>query len=274
MIMKKLLTQLLLSIALLSFFAVPVSADVGPKASLTIEIVNAPMNHYYVALLTKEEFGPYQWISAVNINVADEETKTASEAFVNYQDKDGYKTLSHVQECSENNVFSWTYYPPNEFKIAIYNVADGSLKVSDAFKKQAFDAKFIVEYGPELKVEEVDQTASNIGRFLLRALITTVVEVLLGLLFGYREKKQIIVIVVTNLITQILLNLFMAIADVSMGGYAWLILFPIGEGIVWLIELIVYLIAIKKKPKWLIPIYTTLANGLTFVAGVIWGLIY
>ncbi len=272
--MKKLFVQLLLSITLLSFFAVPVSADMGPKASLTIEIANAPENHYYVALLTKEEFGPHQWISTENIHVADDEEKTASEAFMNYHDIDGYKTLNNVQECSDNNVFSWTYYPPSEFKIAIYNVADGSLKVSEALKKQAFDARFVVEYGPSLKVEEIDQTASNISKFLLRALITTIVEVLLGLLFGYREKKHIIVIVVTNLITQILLNLFMAIADVSMGGYAWLLLFPIGEGIVWLIELIVYMIAIKKKPKWLIFIYTTLANGLTFVAGVIWGLIY
>ena len=272
--MKKLITQLIAVLTLLSFFTVPVSADMGPKASLHIEIKNAPNNHYYVALLTKEESGPNAWISEDNISGSDGEIDSAYEALMNYQDKDGYKALNYVQECSDDNVFSWTYYPPNEFKVAIYNVADKNLKVSELCKKEAFDAKFTVEYGPTLKVEEIDQTGSNIISFLLRALLTTVVEVLLALLFGYREKKYIITIVITNLITQILLNLFMAIADVSMGGYAWLILFPIGEGIVWLIELIVYLIVIKKKPKWLIPIYTTLANGLTFVAGIIWGLIY
>ena len=274
MTMKKLITQLFLILCLLSFFTVHISADMGPKASLNIEIKNAPNNHYYVALLTKEESGPYRWINSENMDVSNDEIKQAQEALMNYQDKDGYKTLNYVEECSADNVFSWTYYPPNEFKIAIYNVADKSLKVSDFCKKEAFDAKFTVEYGPTLKVEEIDQTGRNMGLFVLRALFTTVVEVLIGLLFGYREKKQIITIVITNLITQILLNLFMAIADVSMGGYAWLILFPIGEGIVWLIELIVYMIAIKKKPKWLIFIYTTLANGLTFVAGIIWGLMY
>ncbi|MBQ4596555.1 MAG: hypothetical protein IJB14_06235 [Firmicutes bacterium] len=271
--MKKLFAQILLSITLLSFFAVPVSADMGPKASLNIEIINAPANHYYVALMTAEEFGPHRFIVKDEFVGKNDEEKKAYEAFESYHDNDGYKALDHVEECSNDNIFSWTYFPPNEFKIAIYNVADGSLKVSDSFKKEAFDAIFRVEYGPVLKVEEIDQTGANIGKFLLRALITTVVEVLLGLLFGYKEKKQIVTIVITNLVTQILLNLFMAIADVSMGGYAWLILFPLGEGIVWLIELIVYMIAIKKKPKWLIFLYTTLANGLTFVAGIIWGLV-
>ena len=270
--MKKIITQLFLILCFLSFFTVRVSADMGPKASLHIEINNAPKNHYYVALLTKEESGPYSWIDDENMDTSDDEITGAYEALKNYQDKDGYKALNYVNECSNNNTFSWTYFPPSEFKIAIYNVADKSLKVSEACQKQAFDAKFTVEYGAVLKVEEVDQIPANIGAFLLRALITIVIEVLLGLLFGYREKKQIITIIITNIITQVLLNLFMAIADVSMGGYAWLILFPLGEGIVWLIELIVYMIAIKKKPKWLIPVYTTLANGLTFVLGIIWGL--
>ena len=272
--MKKIITQLLLIFCFLSLFTTTVSADMGPKASLHIEIKNAPNNHYYVALLALDDRGPYGFINDNNMDVSDDEIKAASQAFMTYQDKDGFKAMNYIKECSSDNEFSWTYYPPSTFKVAIYNVADKSLKVSDICEKEAFDARFIVEYGPTLKVEEIDQVGNNIGKFFIRALLTTIFELALALLFGYREKRHIITIVITNLVTQILLNLFMAIADVSMGGYAWLFLFPIGEGIVWLIELIVYMIALKNKPKWLTFIYTTLANGLTFVAGVILGLMY
>ena len=273
--MKKLIGRLLLIFCLLSLFTTTVSADMGPKASLHIQINNAPDNHYYVALFTKDPgYGRYGYIEETGIQASDDESRQAYEAFLNHHDPEGYKAMNYVEECSGTNEFSWTYYPPDEFKIAIYNTADKSLKVSDAYKKEAFDAVFIVEYGPTLKVEEVDQFGRNILTFLLRALLTTLIEVGLALLFGYREKKEIITIVITNLITQILLNLFMAVADVSMGGYAWLLLFPLGEGIVWLIEMIVYLIAIKRKPKWKLIIYTLLANGITFVLGIIMGFMY
>ena len=243
----------------------PVSADMGPKPSVTVSITDPPEGHYYVTLLGLEEYGPWGFVSEENMDaeITGEEETEAYKAFLAYEDEEGYKLLNYVSECSSDNEFSWSYYPPSAFKIAIYSVKDQSLKVSKAISRAAFEAYYNVSYKNDMTVEEDTRTGRRLGLFALRVIVTIGVELLLGVILGYRSKSEIMTIIITNLITQVTLNAFLSLIDYSSGAYAWLIFFPIGELIVLVIELIVYLIKFKGQNKFKTVLYTIFANGLT-----------
>ncbi len=274
--MKKNFLKILLVVFLVSCFPFSINADVGPKPSVKVTIIDAPEGNYYVTLLCDEErFGPWSRISneeAQDLGTTDEE-KEAVLAFMNYRDADGYHFMGYFDECSKKEAFNWGYYAPKRFKIAIYSVDDQSLKISEAFERDAFEASYEVQYGDTLKVNEISNLGRRLLLFAMRVLVTFAIEMVLALLFNLRSKKHLLTIFIVNLITQVTLNIAMMILEYSSGGFVWVILFPICELLITIFELILYLIMFKDRPKWLIIIYTLLANGITMYLGMISGFI-
>jgi hypothetical protein len=66
--------------------------------------------------------------------------------FNTYSDSDGLFFLNHFSDCSETNVFKWTYYPPQTFKILIYFPEyDHFIASADIYERYAFDSYYTVD---------------------------------------------------------------------------------------------------------------------------------
>ena len=212
--------------ALFVFMALPVTihADIGPKASVHIQFKNMPDELCYGTLLSeKESTGPASvWDGIKEHARKDEETADIWNALVNYKDSDGYYYLQQHDKVSDTNEIAWTYYPPNRFKILLYYPETGTFVSSGIYERYAFDTYYTVdmegidihnvEYNEELSTNErieayrsYEYRQEMIG-LVVRIVLTIVIEMLVALLFGFREKKQLVILAVVNIITQILLN--------------------------------------------------------------------
>lgn len=271
--MKKILKVLIISVLLLNSFVFKTSADVGPKPSINIYFENSSNGEYYVTLLSSQEnLGP--WNSVIEDDFAGRvgNEYDAYKAFYDYCKNDSFYFLDYVDECSKNNEFRWGYYPPSEFKIAVYDCTSKSLKVSDAIKREAFDSYYNVVIGNELIVKEEVHIKEKLISFAIRVILTILVELAIGLLFKYRSKKEIKTIIIVNIITQIILNIIMLILDYTSGGLVWIIVFPILEVFVIIIEAIIYCIVFKDHKRIKTIFYTILANLITLCIGVFSGM--
>ena len=271
--MKKILRVLLISVLLLNCFVFKASADVGPKPSITIYFENNSNGEYYVTLLSSSDhFGPWAIVEQDDFSGYTGNEYDAYKAFYDYCENDDFYLLKYVYECSKNNEFSWSYYPPNEFKIAVYDCVSKTLKVSDVIKREAFDSYYNVVIDNELIVKEEVHIKEKLISFAIRVILTILVELVLGLLFRYRSKKEIKTIIIVNIITQIILNIIMLILDYTSGALVWIIVFPILEVFVIIIETIIYCIAFKGHKKIKTVFYTILANLITLCIGAISGM--
>ena len=143
---------LLLGIIFIWFiFPLKANADIGPKPSIIINFNGLEGETYYVTLLSSTKTtGPYSALNDNNKSYAHyqegDDDYEIFQAFAKYQDSDSYYFLQYLQNSSETQTFSWTYYPPAEFKILIYFPETYSFIKSDSiYKRYAFDSYFTAE---------------------------------------------------------------------------------------------------------------------------------
>ncbi|MBQ9424802.1 MAG: hypothetical protein IJU42_02550 [Erysipelotrichaceae bacterium] len=267
--MNKKSLLLLLVIGFLLLSSRPLNADVGPKPSVTITVENAPDKSYYLALLSKEErYGPWMKIDPDNLDLSgkDEKEIEAYTFFATYKDEDGYNFLGNMSgDMQGNNEYKWTYYPPEEFKVAIYCPDDGTFRLSKSIEREAFNSYFTVDYSADdLNIAEDSQFLLQFLYFLLRVVLTVIIEFIIGHIMGFRSKLERRTIIIVNIITQVILNAMLMFFDYYAGGLLWMFMFPIGEAAVFLIELVIYLIAFRRRKKKLKTFfYTLIANAVT-----------
>ena len=280
--------------ALFVFMALPMTihADIGPKASVRIQFKNMPDELCYGTLLSeKESTGPASvWDGIKEHARKDEETADIWNAFVNYKDSDGYYYLQQHYKVSDTNEIAWTYYPPNHFKILLYYPETGTFVSSGIYERYAFDTYYTVdmegidihnvEYNEELSTNErieayrsYEYRQEMIG-LAVRIVLTIVIEMLVALLFGFREKKQLVILAVVNIITQILLNVGLNIINYNSGSMAFTIFYVLLEAVVFIVEAILYCTllkkaSMKKKKNWYYVLYSFIANLVSFTAGMI-----
>ena len=280
--------------ALFVFMALPMTihADIGPKASVRIQFKNMPNELCYGTLLSdKESTGPASvWDGIKEHARKDEETADIWNALVNYKDSDGYYYLQQHDKVSDTNEIAWTYYPPNRFKILLYYPETGTFVSSGIYERYAFDTYYTVdmegidihnvEYNEELSTNErieayrsYEYRQEMIG-LAVRIVLTIVIEMLVALLFGFREKKQLVILAVVNIITQILLNVGLNIINYNSGSMAFTIFYVLLEAVVFIVEAILYCTllkkaSMKKKKNWYYVLYSFIANLVSFTAGMI-----
>ncbi|MBR3151738.1 MAG: hypothetical protein IKF46_07150 [Erysipelotrichaceae bacterium] len=264
--MKKRILGVLAVIFLLIMSSSPVRADMGPKPSVNITFINAPDEPYYAVLLSdKESYGPW---SAGNAGSSIEEKEIAA-FFENYTDPDGFYFIGNASKIKDN-IYRWTYYPPERFKILVYFPQSGRVLTSEVQERFAFDSYYTCDLKDGSVVRNPHYRENLIG-FGIRVVLTVVIELLIGLLFGFRSKRSCWIIVITNLITQTLLNAVMGILDYSSGLLVWVIFFPLMELIVILIESIIYGFALKEQKPGRRVFYAIIANIVTAVMGFFTG---
>ena len=279
--MKRKLSQLIIVfLCMVMLFPIGVNADTGPKPSVRIKFENIGDELCYGTLLAKEEStGPASAWDGKEENIyLSFVDRDIWEAFVNYEDSDGYYFLQWAWIVNDTKELAWTYYPPNEFKVLLYYPETNTFMVSDVRKRYAFDTYYTVDMdGIEIGSIKYDENLSSNQRLEAfksyefknevkalgcRMLITVVVEVLIGLLFKFRN-KELLYILFINVITQIILNVLLNIYT----GFGYYFVYLSLELLAFVIEAIFYCLMFKKK-KWHCVLYSVVANVSSFVIGL------
>ncbi len=295
----RMILTLMCVVMVMMSFPITAGADTGPKPSVRITFENLGDELCYGTLLSsKASTGP---LSAWNGNEEDachNENPNGQydwqdfgydvwKAFVDYDEKDDFYFLQEAWQINETKELAWTYYPPNEFKILLYFPETGEYAVSGVYERYAFDSYFTVnmdgatlsvDYNEELSLDaRLDVYRSynygaEIGSLIARIIITILIEMVIALLFGYREKKQLLILAGVNSGTQIVLNVLLNIINYNSGEKAFVMFYVLFELIVFAIEAVLFYhllnkISIKQKPKMLAVVYALVANAVSFGAG-------
>lgn len=278
--MKKIkyITYMLLAFILI-FTPITAQADIGPKPSVVIEFEGLEQEEYYVTLLSeKDSTGPW---SAGNDYYDYMGDKSAFDKFCEYEDSDGYYFLSFMEDCSDDDTFEWTYYPPNKFKILIYFPEYGEFYCDENFyERYAFDSYFTVAVnGIETQhvttnTEKAYDFTWEIVSLIARVVLTILVEFAIAALFFYRgNKKALQIIVISNIFTQVILNVLLNVFNYQDGHYAFVFHYIWMEIVVFVLEGAIYRKAIgqanaengKRNHPYL---YAAVANLGSLIVGI------
>lgn len=255
--MKKIFWNVLMIFVLFSSFITPVHADSGPKPSVTIEFKGID-EEYYVTLLSKED-GSGPWYKQDEYYEDDAERKSIWENFNNYEDE--YYFIGYFEECTKTHSFHWTYYPPETFKVLIYFPNSDSFIESEISERYAFDSyyRFNMENN-EITIIRFYNYAKEIVSFVARVCITLAIELLFAYIFSLTKKEHTKVIVLTNIVTQVFLNVGLNII-ILLWGYVFL------EAMIIVIEGLSYKYFIKDVKSGTIWRYAVISNILSFIFG-------
>ena len=270
----------LLSIPLvLLTFGAHVSADMGPKPSLVVRVVNGPSAYtYYLDLL------------AIPIPIAnvgdpgpiagatwDETLRLRLQA---YRDRGRVALVSNnclvngalegTQGQSGTVLYSFGYIGvPHTFAVIVEDRATGDMIVSNPVTTTQFDS--LVEYDATANHLTVLQNTMSSWwwlKFLFRIFATVVVECLLVLPFRFPKRRWLPIPV--NLATQLFLNAVMLLLLPSLFQTHYALAFGVLEGIIWILEFLAYFFWMAERRVWKPFLYAVLANSVTLTVGLWW----
>ncbi|MGN0165964.1 MAG: hypothetical protein ACI39R_07250 [Lachnospiraceae bacterium] len=297
-ISKSLIIMLICVAITVSAIPVTVNADTGPKASVHINFENMGDELCYGTLLSEtESTGPSSVWDGTETDAkhnGNENYPYATidyatwKAFAEYEDSDGYYFLQEAWIVSKTKEIAWTYYPPNRFKILLYYPETQTFLVSGICERYAFDTYYTVDmdgisiasvqYNEELSTDERIEAyrsynfTMEIIALIARIIITILAEMVVAVLFGFRKKKQVLLLVGVNVVTQIILNVGLNVIDYNSGRSAVEMYYGFFEIMVFAIEAGIYCIWMKKlseepKKNWYYILYSLVANVASFAIG-------
>ena len=301
---KRMFFVLLCAVSLLLIFPLTASADTGPKPSVKVTFNGLGDELCYATLLSKtDSTGPASVWDGRDENARHNENESYSyaeldyktwKAFVDYKDADGFYFLQTGWQINKTKRLDWVYYPPEVFKILLYFPESNTFAVSKIYERYAFDSYFTVdmsgsviaavdrpEYSEAEPYNEIGITAEKdydtkqeMLSFALRIALTVLIETAVALLFGYRAKKQLLLIVGVNAATQLILNILLNAVCLKSGYSEYIITYILLELAVFAAEAVIYSVFLNKlsdKPKkrGIAVIYALAANACSFTAGLL-----
>lgn len=253
---RNILRRISMVLILMAALGIYAFADFGPKPSVVVEFENAGDQEYYVTLVAKEDKlgSPYSRITAEDQPETDD--IAIWNRLVAYEDPDGMVFAGNVQKLTGDGAYVWGYYPPSEFRVLIYFPdTDSFVESSEILEQYAFDSYYQMDFN-DLPENRNDAVAAipvtrkynllwQITAFLLRLAVTVAVECLLAVLFGFKGKRQMLLVLAVNCATQLAMNLL--ILDESVGLFVFYVLqYALIEVGVILAEGLVYCLALPK----------------------------
>ncbi len=269
-------------------FAVSISvalADTGPKPAVSVNVKNLGGATCYATLLSeREQYGPY-CTTEIEKRWDEMRAETAVwEAFAAYKDPDGFFFLQELWDLRYVPKYAWEYHPPRIFKVLLYWPDEGRFAVSEITEAKDFYSLFEVDASEvrfadgsnigTIAVKPVDSYSYRIWAFVSRVIITLAVELLIALAFLFRTKREWLVIIATNILTQIALGIFATITVVRGGRdmqfFVTLAFLELGVAI---IEAVVYILFLrkasgKKRGLWVYVVYALVANAASYFVGL------
>ena len=277
--------------ALILIISIPISAsaDTGPKPSVNLTFTGTEEvgEEFYVTLLSETK-GQGPWCVSEN-GAIDEYYGIDTELWAKLSavaDKDDFYLLPYIQKCTDS--FKWGYYPPSTFKVLIYSPEKDQFAISKIYERYAFDSYFTVDLSgfdsisfsagqtpsAELTATKSYDRTGEVKGLIARMLITVFIEVLIALFFGYRGALTFLVLTVTNVITQLGLNLYLNY-DIYLHGaslFYRLDNYLLIELLILVLEAAVYAFALPRTCKFTgrkrAVLYSAAANIISFALGI------
>ena len=275
---RKLTTWIMCFIMVFAMLPITAHADTGPKPSVRINFENMGEEVCYGTLLSKtDSTGPSSaWDGNPEHIYNYDLDMDIWQAFVDYEDADGYYFLQEGWLCSESKELNWTYYPPSSFKILLYYPELDTYTVSGIYERYAFDSYFRVTMDG-LEIKSVDDKAYDFTWELIslacRVVVTIALELAIALLFVLRQKKLIMTIFGVNVVTQIGLNVALNIINYNRGAYMFVFCYVLLEILVFIVEAVAYTVLFRKGSEPQISkkrtvSYALIANIVSFIGGM------
>lgn len=275
---RKLTTWIMCFIMVFAMLPITAHADTGPKPSVRINFENMGEEVCYGTLLSKtDSTGPSSaWDGNPEHIYNYDLDMDIWQAFVDYEDTDGYYFLQEGWLCSESKELNWTYYPPSSFKILLYYPELDTYTVSGIYERYAFDSYFRVTMDG-LEIKSVDDKAYDFTWELIslacRVVVTIALELAIASLFGLRQKKLIMTILGVNVVTQIGLNVALNIINYNRGAYMFVFCYVLLEILVFIVEAVAYTVLFRKGSEPQISkkrtvSYALIANIVSFIGGM------
>lgn len=291
---------------LLACMILPTHADMGPKPSVVIDFENVPGGTYYVTLLAPSSgYGPHRSIwkeNDVGERVRDHTVGHSYQGdspeyriwkkFIAYeeQDPEGLYFWGEFQACSGTDTYKWGYYPPQEFKILMYfPETDSFIRGEELLSRYAFDSYFTADLtglkltpGGETTglraVKSYDYTWEVVS-LAVRVVLTIAVELFVAWVFRLRANKQLRLILLVNIVTQLGLNLALNWYAYQNGPTFLILPYLMMELVVAAVEFLVYFAWLpglenqsRLKRGSITGSYALTANVVSLVLG--WLLVY
>ncbi len=158
------------------------------------------------------------------------------------------------------------------FQALVYFPDTDTYITSDIIKPYAIETKYTIKITENgIEIESSFDPVWNIIALAVRIIVTITLELLIALLFRFRSKKQLVTIVIVNLITQAGLNIGMNVFHVFVNDWISLIrYYLLLEAAVFIAEAVIYDVIFKKNDKSIsgvkIAVYAYVANFVSFAA--------
>lgn len=246
-------------------------ADMGPKPNIRIDVENPPSGDYYIALLSRDGSGENgsDWAGKVmekEYSSASEEEQYILDFLFAYR-QDGYTYVlsslgSNLRHSNERHSYMFYHTVPSDFKIILFS-ADGSIVISDAVVRSHFHSRCTLDAATGDLTEGPSSPSSYLFSAVGCLLLTLLIEMILMAIFGLSVKKNFLRFLVTNLITQVFLNVTMLLFDhMKITGMFFIFMWILMEILIIIIEAISYMDHLKDK-KDVVRSGTNIAYAIT-----------
>ena len=279
----KVFTIAVLAAIVILAFPAPVSADVGPKASLKINCTNLPEGEVYLDLLINEppfeneggfRFSQYEWGD-------DPESYNADMlAILKEYNKDGWRPAlvtgtslplwGELRLNTENGKATATFSymgVPSRFKI-IAVAENGEVSVSNIIERKNFESTVDFDFAARSAAERSFVTLT-VKQFAFTLIATLIIEGLILLAFRFSLRQNWKPFLFVNLSTQIALHAGVAFTYTFLGTAFALIAFVLLEILILIIEVVLYMFLLKQHSKVRRALYALAANFASAVCGIV-----
>ena len=250
-------------------------ADMGPKPQLTVKVTHAPEEPYYLDLLAEGNYedagSPFEGLS-----YAEEEIAALDQDLL-------YALWDDVPEgwhaCTTGAPMWGDLYPdekgihtfgymgvPETYRILVVTQS-GETWPSDTYVRPGLQSSVKVDWAK--KEASAPPVSMSYGlQFLSTPLPTLLLEGALFLLMGFRSKRNILIFLAANLVTQVCLFLVLGVTILQRGiGLSYYMrFFPMGLAIL-VSETCVYRRFFQEESKAWSTLYGIAANLLSAIAG-------
>ena len=254
----------------LAFSAICISADMGPKPSVTIKTNGTVGEKYYLDLLVDYDDG--------NPNLREEEIAELDPemfgALSGYTDGTWYPAIAHGTRAplfgtvvpDDNGTSRFSYFgTPDRFKIIIVTES-GVVKVSDVVKKTVYQQVFSLDFADMTVKTSQSPAKSYLIQFASTFVPTAIIEFLLLFAFGLSPKKYWWAVLAVNFATQLLLTSVLA-CNPGMMYAGFILIFVALELLIMIIEAAAYSVIMRKERLWKRIVYAVTANVASAVIG-------
>lgn len=283
---SKIVLLLFLLIVFSVFFNIRIaSADTGPKPSITVKVINPPIENYYIDLLEQKEEPGISDIDLKKKLQGEEKLLSKKETWIrevlnDYQVDawcarlDGGIIDDVYHPSKKSHEYTFDYAVPSEFKVILVTEKE-TIYVSNMIVKKSYNAQVTYDVSTGILEEQI-------GKSVIKSIVTSLIcyiccillEGVILMVFGLFYKDNVKKFFFVNTITQTMLNIVIQyVLFVSGGGLGFLLLYLLWEVIICMMEITIYVPLLKLKDGTVYRLrnvcYALVANAVSFFGGML-----